>query len=269
MPPCSAPTVSVGPAGHPTGLPLLGLSKDRPSVVLATPESTPGRILADSTFGKSLPRLLHVPPSWFLTTSTGSSSDAGRVSCNTLPTLGFIPFAGRLPRRVASPRPLCPSPGCCPALRSLPSVRSCCPRRHRLPARTQESDALDDRGETSPPCCHAVHRLPCPLTLSLPPLDPPPRLPARSCPGRVGRASRPSSTNGSVARTTVACRLRPVLPWACPDAPPLLHRERHRRRRAPGERQRPLPDPMTALPRPRDGPRKQLSVRTSRQACTG
>lgn len=34
---------SVGPAGCPTGLPLMGLSKDRPSVVLATPESTPGR----------------------------------------------------------------------------------------------------------------------------------------------------------------------------------------------------------------------------------
>jgi hypothetical protein len=32
---------SVGPAGCPTGLPLLGLSKDRPSVVLTTPESTP------------------------------------------------------------------------------------------------------------------------------------------------------------------------------------------------------------------------------------
>jgi len=32
----------VGPIGCPTGLPLLGLSKDRPSVVLPAPESTPG-----------------------------------------------------------------------------------------------------------------------------------------------------------------------------------------------------------------------------------
>jgi hypothetical protein len=34
---------SVGPAGCPTELPLLGLSKDRPSVVLTAPKSTPGR----------------------------------------------------------------------------------------------------------------------------------------------------------------------------------------------------------------------------------
>jgi hypothetical protein len=34
---------SVGPAGCPTELPLLGLSKDRPSVVLTASKSTPGR----------------------------------------------------------------------------------------------------------------------------------------------------------------------------------------------------------------------------------
>jgi hypothetical protein len=38
---------SVGPAGCPTELPLLGLSKDRPSVVLTTSKSTPGRPLRD------------------------------------------------------------------------------------------------------------------------------------------------------------------------------------------------------------------------------
>jgi len=38
---------SVGPAGCPTGLPLWGLSKDRPSVVLTTPKSTPGDPLRD------------------------------------------------------------------------------------------------------------------------------------------------------------------------------------------------------------------------------
>jgi hypothetical protein len=38
---------SVGPIGCPTGLPLLGLSKDRPSVVLPAPESTPGCPLRD------------------------------------------------------------------------------------------------------------------------------------------------------------------------------------------------------------------------------
>ena len=97
MPPCPAPTISVGPAGHPTGLPLLGLSKDRPSVVLATPESTPGSSLAGPSFGKSLPQLLHVPSSWFPTTATVSASDAGRVYCNALPTLGFTPFSDRLP----------------------------------------------------------------------------------------------------------------------------------------------------------------------------
>jgi hypothetical protein len=42
VPSCPTPTISVGPIGHPMGLPLLGLSKDHPSVVLTTPESTPG-----------------------------------------------------------------------------------------------------------------------------------------------------------------------------------------------------------------------------------
>jgi hypothetical protein len=39
------------------------------------------------------------------------------------------------------------------------------------------------------------------------------------CPVQFRRASRPSSTTGSVAPSTVAHRYRPVLPWACPGSP--------------------------------------------------
>jgi len=53
------------------------------------PEKTPR---GTASFESRLPRRLRVPSSWFLTTSTASSSDAVRVSCNALPTLGFIPF---------------------------------------------------------------------------------------------------------------------------------------------------------------------------------
>jgi len=58
-------------------LPLLGFSKDAPPSYFIG-ESTPGhRSRARSIqvpFGKRAPTLLHVPSSWFLTTSTVSSS---------------------------------------------------------------------------------------------------------------------------------------------------------------------------------------------------
>jgi hypothetical protein len=83
---------SVGPTGHPAGLPLLGFVQRSP---LRRPTSTGVHSQpthAESAFGTSLPRPVHVPSSWFPTTSTAFSSTAARVSCNALPTLGFIPF---------------------------------------------------------------------------------------------------------------------------------------------------------------------------------
>jgi len=123
--------------------------------------------LAGPAFGKSLPRLLHVPSSWFLTTSTVFASDAGRVSCNALPTLGFTPFSDRRP-------PGCPD-RCAsfPGMPSLPfeafppSEAACLP-----PSRTTRERAVpDDRRPAWPAsraCRHAGHRRPCLLALSFP-----------------------------------------------------------------------------------------------------
>jgi len=147
-----------------------------------------------STFGTSLPGLVHVPSSWFPTTSTACSFDAVRVYCNALPTLGFTPFQHR---RRESPRGADTSSECLPCP-PKPSLRS------KQPA-------------TSPTCRHVVHRCPCPRALSFPLPETSPRLPARACPVQFRRASRPSSANGSVARPAVARRPRPVLPWACSD----------------------------------------------------
>jgi hypothetical protein len=85
---------SVDPVGCPTGLPLLGLSKDRPSVVLATPKSTPGgpsRVRLRDEPATARPRSVLVVS----TTSTACSFDATRVCCNARPTLGFTPFQQR------------------------------------------------------------------------------------------------------------------------------------------------------------------------------
>jgi len=113
MPPCPAPTVSVGPTGCPVGLPLLDCPKIAPPSSWRHRSPLPASTLAGTAFGKSLPRLLHVPPSWFSTTSTVYASDAGRVYCNALPTLGFTPFSDRRP-------PGCP--GCCASFPGMPSL---------------------------------------------------------------------------------------------------------------------------------------------------
>lgn len=51
-------------------------------------ESTPGRHVV-APIGNGLPPPLHVPPSWFSTTSTVSSSRPLRGCCTALPTVGF------------------------------------------------------------------------------------------------------------------------------------------------------------------------------------
>jgi hypothetical protein len=79
-------------------------------------------------FGETLPRASLVPPSWFRTTSTVSSSSASWACCIPLPTLRFTGF----PRRVRRPgRRRFPSDAV--ALQSFPHPQSRC-RCHQRPA---------------------------------------------------------------------------------------------------------------------------------------
>jgi hypothetical protein len=103
----------------PAGLPLLGLSKDRPSIVPRRRVRLPGPPttcetwagpLRGTTAGRS-----RVPPSWFRTTSAAFSSATVQVCCALLPILGFAVFLP-VAKRASSRR--------VPALRSFPSADS-------------------------------------------------------------------------------------------------------------------------------------------------
>jgi hypothetical protein len=112
---------SVGPAGCPTGLPLLGLSKDRPSVVLPPPKSTPGnptRRLPSERAGQSpsMFRPRGFPPPRRLAPSTACACIATRSRPWGSPRFSTNPAS-----RLAKPAP---PRNAFPALRSLPSVRS-------------------------------------------------------------------------------------------------------------------------------------------------
>jgi hypothetical protein len=124
---------SVGPAGRPTELPLLGLSKDRPSVVLPPPKSTPGtpaRGLPSGRAGQSpsMFRPRGFPPPRRLAPSMTRACLATRSRPWGSPRFSTSPAS-----RLAKPAP---PRNAFPALRSLPSVRS----RHLsgLPSRERE-----------------------------------------------------------------------------------------------------------------------------------
>lgn len=186
-----------------------------------------------TTFGMRLPRHTHVPSSWFLTTATVYSSAALRVYCNALPTVGFTPFPLRL-QKLPSVR--FASPECCP-YPPKPSLRSQLPESPASP-RFHGASSLSD-GWASPACRHAVHRHPCPLTLSFPSPLPSLRSPVRASVVQFRRASRPSSMNGSVASPAVSRRTHPVLPWVC-SGTPFPRAASDAKNRNPRERQRPL-----------------------------
>jgi hypothetical protein len=117
---------SVGPAGCPTELPLLGLSKDRPSVVLPPPKSTPGsptRRLPSERAGQgpSMFRPRGFPPPRRLAPSTACACIATRSR-----PWGSSRFSTDPASHLAMPAP---PRNAFPALRSLPSVRSCNLRR--------------------------------------------------------------------------------------------------------------------------------------------
>jgi len=204
----------------PLGLPLLGLSKDRPSVVSNTGESTPGeprRRTVTTLLRRRAASSSRVPTSWSPTTSSACSFPAVYVCCNALPTMGFTTFP--LVTRPCSPlraNPAAPraSPRCVPALRSFSPVYSSRPDAR---APTRREDVTDETVT-----CHDVHR---------------PSLPPRRCPRRWNgnrnshaldqdSTSRPCSVPGSVARLAVASSTRPMLPWAwmLPAASPLARR---------------------------------------------
>jgi hypothetical protein len=152
--------------------------------------------------------------------------------------------------QVASPTAR-PSPGCLPCP-SKPSPRS----QRRLPGHPDtHANARDETPQqprsTSPACCHAVHRTPCPLTLSLSSLRRVATVARHgvSKVGSVGPRGLPPRTGPLLDRRLPADRAR-CSPGLARIQRPLPHRERRGRQRAPGERQRPLPDPMTTLPRP-------------------
>lgn len=94
-PPCPAPATSVDPTGHPVGLPLLGLSKDRPSVVThgtgvhsrKTPRGTSLRRMRATAPSRSARVVSHHLGGFLL------RYQAHVLQC--APTLGFIPFSDR------------------------------------------------------------------------------------------------------------------------------------------------------------------------------
>ena len=78
-------------SGLPAGLPLLGLSKDRPSIVSSRGVRRRGGASPRRPSGAGcLP--LRVPSTWFSTTSTVCSSSTAQVCFTLLPILGFAVF---------------------------------------------------------------------------------------------------------------------------------------------------------------------------------
>jgi len=214
--------------GRKAGFPLLGLSKDRPSIVRIVESALPEAIrphrcvrLPPSRWEGQFPS--GVPPSWFPTTSTVCSSATSQPFCRPLPILGFTSF----PPVAKQDSPPC---ACCPSKLSLR-------RQLRSPGRIPALRGLasPDRSEDRP-----VHRAPCPLALSLSPdaRGTPPRFPAAKALHRSGREPGPrglAPSSGPLRDRpfpTARTRCSPGLGWLV-------------RTQAPG----------VALPRARDGPR--------------
>jgi len=137
-------------------------------------------------FGVGMPVPIRAPSSWFLTTSTVSSSSTLRPfsgRCRSWGSSRFFPPRSGNPRNAPT------------ALRSFSSADSYVNRR-RIPVPAWARVTLATVSGRS------VHREPCPLVLFLP--------------VKEAGTSRFFSVFGSVARGAVASLARPVLPWACP-----------------------------------------------------
>lgn len=184
----SVPTATRSlPPGIAAGLPLLGLSKERPSIGQSgSPLREPPR---GRSVGTRRPGRVRVPSSWFCTTSTGSSSLTSRACCIPLPILGFTAF-----RSVAK----------------RTSSRCTMPCGAFLP---------DGSLDTSPPPLSRVDAFTAPRSLLAFRLPQPSWAVSRL--DRAGGAGPPGpcSTVGSGARPTVAGGPGPLLPWAWTSLP--------------------------------------------------
>jgi hypothetical protein len=115
---------AVFPDGDPVRAARHRCRASSPGVVQRTPlhrtveESTPGMAslprLRDAATSRTL-----VPPTWFLTTSTGSSSSTSRACCIPLPILGFTAFPPR-PKTGLPAMPSCPPKPCSPPAATSP-----------------------------------------------------------------------------------------------------------------------------------------------------
>jgi hypothetical protein len=178
------------------GLPLLGLSKERPSIVPCRRVRLPGSTSPFRPSGSDR-RPSRVPPSWFLTTSAVFSSPTVQVSFTLLPILGFTAFLFVAKRRS-------PQRWSCPPKLSL--------RRQRRVRR--ESVLVGARH------VRAIAGSPFTARLALSPFPSESgkmvsHFPTGSPPSAFGAgASGPCSIVGSVAAPPVSGRGCPVLPWA-------------------------------------------------------
>lgn len=127
-------------------MPLLGFSKERPSVVRCWRVHS-RRDIAAAASDRTVPPPNLVPPPRFSTALTAYASPTLPVCFNVLPTLGFLVFCQPLQLRLTR--------------RSCPSKFSPRPWRSSL-ALLEWTDA------SSPPCLQDVHRAPCLLTLHAP-----------------------------------------------------------------------------------------------------
>jgi hypothetical protein len=173
---------------------LSWVSKERPSVVLATSESTPGenpcgtrlRATPATASPRSVLVVFHHLDGFLL-------RDRTRV-LQRAPDHGVHPVSEPRPEVALRPRSL---PGMLPCP-SKPSHRPQHHSRHqRVATLFTASLASSSFASPSPTPSRTTERK------------------------RLGGTSRPSSTNGSVADPAVSRRARPVLPWACPDPPRL------------------------------------------------
>jgi len=154
-PSCPTAAWSVPPSIA-AGLPLLGISKDRPSIG-EVGESTPGSTLPHHLRDEATSLIL-VPLLWFLTTSAAFSSSTLRACCIPLPILGFTAFPP-VAKRTSS--------------RCLPALRSFVPRRQRRFRAFREVSlaCAPIRGAASPSALFragAFTACPCPPDLPLP-----------------------------------------------------------------------------------------------------
>jgi len=222
--------------------------------------------------GPSEPSSGHLPPSWFLTTSTACRSREARACCIPLPTLGFAAFRATPPRprpkpaaarraqfprrvshpsknplagsRTASPRPL-PSCGSTDAPPISPAEAVRC--RRWTPSDAMRSNPppiarakTSTHPPTQPPAAEAARRERAGSRTVTRAAN---RLRYQSRPRARGAATPgPSSTDESVTPPTVAGRTTSsFLPWALfpskvPSAAALPREDRDRPCDAPRER---------------------------------